>query len=63
MILFRKLIGQKRRGASPTTEITAISSFGNGSGAEVDLYYSTLFENRPYVIAMREVAADTLHSI
>jgi hypothetical protein len=62
MKLIRKLLTRKHRSTSPMKEIIAISSFGNGYGAEIDLYYSTLFENRPYVIAMREVAADTLHS-
>lgn len=37
-----------------------VPSFSGGYTAaeDLDLYYSALIETRPYVIAMREVAAD-----
>lgn len=35
---------------------TACGSYANG--ADLDIYYSALLEDRPYVRAMREVACD-----
>lgn len=62
MTLFRKLLSRNRR-PSPVSEIVTGAIAGGSSGADLSLYYSTIMENRPYVIAMREVATDSLYSL
>lgn len=56
------LLGMKRHAAVQASEIASIDALGDGGGPYIELYYSTLRESRPYVIAMREVACDSLRS-
>jgi hypothetical protein len=54
MTLIRKLLNRRLR-------VNPAPRFGDGT--DLDLPYSTMREDRPYVIAMREVAADTLYGV
>lgn len=60
-----KLFGflKRNRRPSPVAEIITSAVAGGSSGADVSLYYATIAENRPYVLAMREVAADSFYSL
>lgn len=54
------LLGTEASNAGSIDEATPCRSMHVGNGDDLDLYYSILRENRPYVIAMRQVANDVL---
>ena len=52
------LFRTKPSAAGFISEATPCRSIHAGNGDDLDLYYTILRENRPYVIAMRQAAND-----
>ena len=61
MTFFRKLFSQTGNPGHRAPEILSAMAGGYATSDGLDFYYAALREDRPYVIAMREVACDTLH--
>lgn len=60
MKFLRSLFGVKRQTRGPISEVSCAATLGQGNAAYIELYYSTLMDTRPHVMAMREVAADSM---
>lgn len=62
MFLFRKLLELVSPAEHGRPVAVASLSRGNLNASELNEHYDALCETRPYVLAMREVAADTTRS-
>ena len=58
MSILAKLFGSKRNTAHGFSDVFPAHAGGSYAAGDLDLYYSSLREDRPYVVAMREVAVD-----
>ena len=62
MTFLRKLFGRAPQQGLKLAEVLPSHSAAYANGAELGDYYSVICESRPYVVAMREVAADAHRS-